>query len=45
MAPVGSGKQGSVEVDIHVAEHEIGIGGEVDAQLEEEDERVRGVNG
>ena len=36
---MGSGKQGSVEVDIHVAEQEIGIGGEV------EDERARCVNG
>ena len=42
---MGSGKQGSVEVDIHVAEQEIGIGVEVDAQLDEEDERVRGMNG
>ena len=42
---MGSGEQGSVEVDIHVAEQEIGKRGEVDAQLEEEDERVRGVNG
>lgn len=32
-----------MEVDIYVAVQEIGIGGEVDAQLEEEDERVGGM--
>ena len=33
-----------MEIDIYVAVQEIGIGGEVDAQLEEEDERVGGMN-
>lgn len=32
-----------MEVDIYVTVQEIGIGGEVDAQIEEEDERVGGM--